>query len=59
MRQLAAKKPYKPKAINKPSPHSIVHGLDKPGVFTTVSKLSPLSKIGRGEIHAGMQPMLR
>src|SRR5436309_4875855 len=27
-----------PKAVNKPSPHSIVHGLDKPGVFTTVSK---------------------
>src|SRR5712691_9795878 len=28
----------KPKAVNKPSPHSIKHGLDKPGVFTTVSK---------------------
>src|SRR6266496_3308781 len=28
----------KPKAVNKPSPHSIMHGLDKPGVFTTVSK---------------------
>src|SRR5262247_382689 len=28
-----------PKAVNKPSPHSIVHGLDKPGVFTTVSKI--------------------
>jgi hypothetical protein len=27
----------KPKAVNKPSPHSIVHGLDKPGVFTTDS----------------------
>src|SRR2546425_9624119 len=27
----------KPKAVNKPSPHSIVHGLDKPGAFTTVS----------------------
>src|SRR5215510_1171987 len=26
-----------PKAVNKPSLHSIVHGLDKPGVFTTVS----------------------
>src|SRR5262244_3310267 len=26
-----------PKVVNKPSPHSIVHGLDKPGVFTTVS----------------------
>src|SRR6516162_9172613 len=28
----------KPKAVNKPLQHSIVHGLDKPGVFTTVSK---------------------
>src|SRR5215475_3645591 len=27
----------KPKAVNKPSPHSITHGLDKPGVFTTLS----------------------
>jgi transposase-like protein len=27
-----------PKAVNKPSPHFIVHGLDKPGGFTTVSK---------------------
>src|SRR5216684_6770165 len=27
----------KPKAVNKPSPHSIMHGLDKPGVFTTVA----------------------
>jgi hypothetical protein len=26
-----------PKAVNKPSPHFIVHGLDKPGSFTTVS----------------------
>src|SRR6266702_1830614 len=30
----------KPKAVNKPSPHSIMHGLDKPGVFTTVSRNS-------------------
>src|SRR5215472_2234438 len=30
----------KPKAVNKPSPHFIVHGLYKPGGFTTVSKLS-------------------
>src|SRR2546426_10436474 len=29
----------KPKAVNKPSHHSIMHGLDKPGVFTTVSVL--------------------
>src|SRR5437667_7495991 len=28
----------KPKAVNKPSPHFIVHGLDKPGDFTTVSE---------------------
>src|SRR6516165_8542603 len=28
-----------PKAVNKPSPHFIVHGLDKPGGFTTVSKI--------------------
>src|SRR5712691_3273545 len=27
----------KAKAVNKPSPHSIMPGLDKPGVFTTVS----------------------
>src|SRR5262245_5273572 len=30
----------KPKAVNKPSPHFIVRGLDKPGSFTTVS-ISP------------------
>src|SRR5215471_10502655 len=29
----------KPKVGNKPSPHSIVHGLDKPGGFTTVSNI--------------------
>src|SRR5262249_14351803 len=28
----------KPKAVNKPWHHCIVHGLDKPGVFTTVSE---------------------
>src|ERR1041385_8669313 len=28
-----------PKAVNKPSPYSIVHGLDKPGGFTTVSEI--------------------
>src|SRR5436309_15861360 len=32
----------KPKAVNKPSPHSIVHGLDKPGAFTTVSHSTAL-----------------
>jgi hypothetical protein len=26
-----------PKAVNKPWQHCIVHGLDKPGVFTTDS----------------------
>src|SRR3954451_5279003 len=31
----------KPKAVNKPSPPFIVHGLDKPGGFTTVSLLLP------------------
>src|SRR6478736_6001732 len=35
-----------PKAGNKPSPHSIVHGLDKPGVFTTVSADVVLSQQG-------------
>jgi hypothetical protein len=30
----------KPKAVNKPWHHFIVHGLDNPGAFTTVSKLS-------------------
>src|SRR5207249_163903 len=34
----------KPKAVNKPSPHSIVHGLDKPGAFTTVSVLLGFSQ---------------
>src|SRR5215471_11301207 len=28
-----------PKAVNKPWQHCIVHGLDKPGVFTTDSKI--------------------
>src|SRR5437867_10908973 len=32
----------KPKAVNKPSPHSIVHGLDNTGAFTTVSVLAIL-----------------
>src|SRR5438132_6443295 len=27
----------RPKGVDKPSYHSIMHGLDKPGVFTTVS----------------------
>src|SRR5215510_10258161 len=31
----------KAKAVNKPSPHSIMHELDKPGVFTTVSRCWP------------------
>src|SRR5262249_36569805 len=32
-----------PKAVNKPSPHCIVHGLDKPGGFTTVSSATAFS----------------
>src|SRR4029453_7585732 len=31
-----------PKVVNKPSPPFIVHGLDKPGGFTTVSKFDQL-----------------
>ena len=41
----------KPKAVNKPSPHFIVHGLDKPGVFTTVSKMPPFHTDVRGRCH--------
>src|SRR5881398_3310284 len=29
----------RPKGVDKPSYHSIMHGLDKPGVFTTVSNI--------------------
>src|SRR5215467_8987026 len=32
-----------PKGANKPSPHSIMHALDKPGSFTTVSHFSVTS----------------
>src|SRR5712691_10942876 len=35
----------KAKAVNKSSPHSIMHGLDKPGVFTTVSGKMPRSSL--------------
>src|SRR5207249_7876481 len=44
-----------PKAVNKPSPHSIVHGLDKPGVFTTVSKYVECDRGGscQGEVPTG------
>src|SRR5499433_4208056 len=35
-----------PKAVNKPWQHCIVHGLDKPGVFTTDS-IKTLDKIAR------------
>jgi hypothetical protein len=35
-----------PKAVNKPSPHFIVHGLDKPGGFTTVSHFAALALKG-------------
>src|SRR5262249_48331755 len=34
----------KPKAVNKPSPPFIVHGLDKPGSSTTVSEKRPYVK---------------
>src|SRR5262245_59441089 len=37
----------KPKAVNKPSPHFIVHGLDKPGGFTTVSKRHPTHGVNK------------
>src|SRR5712692_12076732 len=37
LRWICGVKP-KPKAVNKPSHHCIMHGLDKPGVFTTVSE---------------------
>src|SRR5215470_18072919 len=42
----------KPKAVNKPSPHFIVHGLDKPGVFTTVSEEEAVPRVSlvRGEV---------
>src|SRR5438552_2778493 len=39
----------KPKAVNKPLHHSIVHGLDKPGIFTTVSNQAPFW--GKGDPH--------
>src|SRR5438477_12875581 len=41
----------KPKAVNKPSPHFIVHGLDKPGDFTTVSLFFVLRRDGLAEIR--------
>src|SRR5215468_2138599 len=45
-----------PKAVNTPSPHSIVHGLDKPGVFTTVSALERIyvqadERLGRPKVR--------
>jgi hypothetical protein len=45
----------KPKAVNKPSPHSIVHGLDKPGVFTTDSKKNSHSIAFRGNAPSPTQ----
>src|SRR5213592_345784 len=46
----------KPKAVNKPSPHSIVHGLDKPGAFTTVSQFFELyTEHNRAKIKRALQ----
>src|SRR2546430_1879815 len=45
----------KPKAVNKPSPHFIVHGLDKPGVFTTDSTILGLGRFHDGEANASLQ----
>src|SRR5438874_12832618 len=42
----------KPKAVNTPSPHSIVHGLDKPGVFTTVSDFCPTATTALDDTRA-------
>src|SRR5919205_4354405 len=36
-----------PKAVNKPSPPFIVHGLDKPGGFTTVSTVERIMALNR------------
>src|SRR5262245_51528650 len=47
----------KPKAGNKPSPHFIVHGLDKPGGFTTVSKI-PLFHSGEKGVPNGIHPVV-
>src|SRR5712691_8449952 len=43
LRSICGVKP-RPKAVNKPSHHCIRHGLDKPGVFTTVSKKSTFTR---------------
>src|SRR5262252_4145703 len=50
-----------PKAVNTPSPHSIVHGLDKPGVFTTVSVFLYLASLPVhlgpcGRLQSGLDP---
>src|SRR5262249_9202686 len=44
------------KAGNKPLPHSIVHGLDKPGAFTTDSILVPFRQVER--IHAELLELM-
>src|SRR5438445_2790857 len=46
LRWICGVKP-KPKAGNKPLQHFIVHGLDKPGSFATVSILAFLAKIDK------------
>src|SRR5260370_11419840 len=45
LRSICGVKP-RPKAVNKPSHHCIRHGLDKPGVFTTVSNNVGISVAG-------------
>src|SRR5262245_58449971 len=47
-----------PKAVNKPSPHSIVYGLDKPGVFTTVSNLLAFSTQSSDHRRGSSMPVL-
>src|SRR5262249_22937208 len=47
------------KAVNKPSPHCIVHGLGKPGGFTTVSFLINLATDPLGaELNCGLSELV-
>jgi hypothetical protein len=49
LRWICGVKP-KLKAVNKLSPHFIVHGLDKPGGFTTVSTKADESRHARLDV---------